>query len=277
MKPLFLPLLAAAILAPAIAFAGVVDRVQETKTLRIGYRTDSPPFSYEPRKGDVAGYSVDICRAVADTLKADLKLDTISVDYIAVTAENRFKAIEDGEIDILCGPDTMTISRREIVDFSLPIFVDGAGLMVRPDSAVSNLSDLASMKLAVGAGTTTEQAVRASFPDADITTFDDHQAGLAALKAGEADAYFADRTLLSYMRFHDPEAQDLQIADEYLTVEPYALALPRGDSDFRLTVDKTISRLFRSPEMKAIVTDAFGEAKLGSVVRALYRIVPMPE
>lgn len=277
MKRIFLPLLAAVIIAPAIAFAGVVDRVQETKTLRIGYRTDSPPFSYEPRKGDVAGYSVDICRAVADTLKADLKLDAIAVQYVAVTAENRFKAIQDGTIDILCGPTTMTISRREIVDFSLPTFVDGAGLMVRPDVSVSSLSDLASMKLAVSGGTTTEQAVRASYPDADIITVDDHSDGVAALKAGTADAYFADRTLLSYMRYNDPDAQDMQIADEYLTVEPYALALPLGDTDFRLTVDKTISRLFRSPQIRGIITSAFGEAKLGSVVRALYRIVPMPE
>lgn len=272
-----LPLIAAVILAPAVAFSGVLERVQETSTLRIGYRTDAPPFSHEPRTGDVAGYSVDICRAVADTLKADLKLDAIAVQYVAVSAENRFKAIQDGTIDILCGPTTMTISRREIVDFSLPIFVDGAGLMVRPDTAVSKLSDLASMKLVVRAGTTTEQSVRTSYPDTEIMTVDDHRDGIAALKSGEAAAYFADRTMLAYMRYNDPEAQELQIADEYLSIEPYALALPLGDSAFRLTVDKTISRLFRSPEMKKIITNAFGDAKLGSVVRSLFRIVRMPE
>ena len=272
-----LPLIAAVILMPAVAFSGVLDRVKETNTLRIGYRTDAPPFSHEPRTGDVAGYSVDICRAVADTLKADLKLDAIAVQYIAVTAENRFKAIQDGTIDILCGPTTMTVSRREIVDFSLPIFVDGAGLMVRPDAAVSKLSELPSKRLAVRAGTTTEQSVRASYPDSAITTVADHRDGIAALKAGTADAYFADRTLLSYMRYNDPDAQKLQIADEYLSIEPYALALPLGDTAFRLTVDKTISRLFQSPEMKKILTNAFGDAKLGSVVRALFRIVRMPE
>lgn len=272
-----LSMIAASLLVPAVALAGVLDRVAETKTLRIGFRTDAPPFSHTPREGDVAGYSVDICRAVADTLKADLKLDAIAVQYVPVTAENRFKAIQDGAIDILCGPTTMTVSRRQIVDFSLPIFVDGAGLMIRPGVQVSSLADLASMKLAVRAGTTTEQAVRTSFPNAAITTVGDHTDGIAALKAGTADAYFADRTLLSYLRFNNPQAQDLQIADEYLTIEPYALALPLGDNDFRLTVDKTISRLFGSREFKGILQSAFGDAKLGSAVQALFRIVRMPE
>jgi polar amino acid transport system substrate-binding protein len=274
---LALSVVVAVVLGASAALAGVVERVAETKTLRIGHRTDAPPFSYVPSQGGVAGYSVDICRAVADTLKADLKLEAIAVQYVAVTAENRFQALQEGKIDILCGPTTATLARREIVDFSLPIFVDGAGLMIRPGVVVANLSDLGTKNLAVRAGTTTERAVRASFPGAAIAAVADHRDGVAALKAGTADAYFADRTLLAYIRHTDPTAADLQIADEYLTVEPYALALPLGDNRFRLTVDKTLSRLFRSPEMKEVLKRAFGDAKLGSVVQALYRIVPMPE
>lgn len=275
MKQLICTLLAILVWAVP-AGAGVLQRVAETKTLRIGYRTDAPPFSYEPQKGEVAGYSVDLCRAVADTLKADLKLDAIAIQYIAVTAENRFQAIQDGVIDILCGPTSMTLSRRELVDFSLQTFVDGAGLMVRPDLSISTLNDLANMKLAVSAGTTTEQAVRTSFPNATIMGVTDHKAGLQALKDSTADAYFADRTLLAFMKMNDPEAEKLQIADEYLTVEPYALALPKGDADFRLAVDKTISRVFRSPKLRAIVQRSFGGADLSLLVKALYRIVPIP-
>lgn len=270
-------LIAVALLFPAIAAAGVLERVAETKTLRIGYRADAAPFSHEPQKGVVEGYSVDLCRAVADTLKADLKLVAIAIQYIRVTAENRFQALQNGAIDLLCGPTTMTVSRRQVVDFSLPIFVDGAGLMIRPGVQVSGLSDLAKMKLSVRAGTTTERAVRASFPGADLVTVGDHRDGIAALKAGTADAYFADRTLLAYVLHNDPEAADMQVADEYLTIEPYALALPHGDSEFRLTVDKTISRLFRTPAFKHVVRRAFGEAQLGSVIKALFRIMPMPE
>ena len=269
-------LIITALLAPICAFAGVLERVAETKILRIGYRVDAQPFSYERVTGEVAGYSVDLCRTVADTLKADLKLDTITIQYLSVTAETRFKAIQANEIDLLCGPTSATLSRRELVDFSLPTFVDGAGLMVRPGLQITKLSDLASKKLSVLAGTTTEKTLKISFPNADITLVTDHQAGIDALKAATTDAYFADRTLLAFLRAKDPDAGALQIADTYLTIEPYALALPKGDTAFRLTVDKTLSRVFQSPRMLAIVKRSFGDAELGSLVNALYRIVPLP-
>lgn len=266
-----------AILVWAIpASAGVLERVAETKTLRIGYRTDSPPFSFERVPGNVEGYSVDLCRAVAETLKTDLKLDAISIEYNAVTSENRFKALQDGRIDILCGPTTMTVARREIVDFSLPTFVDGAGLMVRAGLSITNLSDLATMKLSVNGGTTTEAALRLTFPNAGITTVSNHSEGMEMLKAGTVDAYFADRTLLAFIKLNDPGASALQIADNYLTIEPYGLALPKGDSDFRLVVDKTISTVFRTPKLRAAVQRSFGGVEPGNLVKALYRIVPMP-
>ncbi len=209
--------------------------------------------------------------------KADLNLNAIAIQYIAVTAENRFKALQDGSIDILCEPTSMTISRREIVDFSLPTFVDGAGLMVRPGFKIASLSDLADKKLSARAGTTTEDAVRASFPNSDITTFTDHSDGMTALKEAPVDAYFADRTLLAFLKLNDPGAGKLLIADDYLTVEPYGLALQKGDSDFRLVVDKTISRVFKSPKLRALVQRSFGGAELGSLVQSLYyRAVPMP-
>ncbi len=270
-------LVIALIFGSTAAGAGVLDRVAESQTLRIGFRTDAPPFSYEQEPGKAAGYSVTICKAVADTLKADLNLPAIGIRYIPVTAENRFEALRNGEIDLLCGPTSATLTRRQIVDFSLPIFVDGAGLMIAEDVQISSLGELAGKKLGVRAGTTTERAVRATFPGANITAIEDHAEGMEALKAGQLEAYFADRTLLAFMRHQDPEASGLRIADEYLSVEPYALALPRGDSGFRLAVDQTISRLMRNGQIHEIAKEAFGSADLSSLVKALYRITPLPE
>ena len=273
---LFSALIALALFTPCIAPAGVMERVAETKTLRIGYRVDAPPFSFQGNDGKANGYSVDLCRAVADSIKHDLKLETIAIQYVTVTAENRFKAIETGAIDLLCGPTSATISRREIVDFSLPIFVDGAGLMVREGLTVSSLSDLATKKLAVRGGTTTERALRSSFPNADIAIVRDHRMGISLLKEGAADAYFADRTVLAFLKATDADAANLMIAQDYLTIEPYALALPKGDSAFRLSVDKAISRVFTNRKLLARVQRSFGDVELGNLVKALYRIIPLP-
>jgi ABC-type amino acid transport substrate-binding protein len=265
------------VIASTAAFAGVVETVTETKSLRVGYRTDAPPFSYEPASGDIRGYSVDLCRAVADMLKTELQLPAVSIEYVPVTAESRFQALIDGKVDILCGATTETLSRRKDVDFSLPTFIDGTGLMVRDAASITSLADLADKKLAVLAGTTTEQALHVSFPNATVTAVTSHNEGVQGLLDEKFDAYFADRTVLEYLRRNNERAQGLQIADEYLTIEPYALALPLGDTRFRLLVDTALSRLFRSQQMGQIVDAAFGGAKLGNMVRALYRIVPLPE
>ena len=108
----------ALMLAANTSLADVLDRVAASKTLRVGYRTDAPPFSAEPEPGKRVGYSLDICRAVADAVRGELQLPALIIQYIAVTAENRFDRVEAGAIDILCGPTSATLSRRERVDFS---------------------------------------------------------------------------------------------------------------------------------------------------------------
>ena len=263
--------------ATQAAAAGVLERVAETKTLRLGYRTDTPPFSAEPKPGERVGYSLDLCRAVADAVKYELKLRALIVQYVPVGAENRFDMIEQGEIDLLCGATTVTLSRRARADFSLPTFVDGAGVIIRNDLAIAGLEDLAGLRLAVRAGTTTEHALRASFPDADIQMLTVHQDGIKALLANTADAYFADRTLLQFLKAENPEASDLQIAEEYLTVEPYALALPLADSRFRLLIDRTISALYANGQINEIAAQAFGGAEVSKLVKTLYQITALPE
>ena len=232
------------------ASAGVLERVSETKTLRLGYRTDAPPFSMEGPPGNRQGYSIDLCRAVADTVRAELKLTALVVQYIAVGAENRFEKIEDGSIDILCGPTTTTLSRRERVDFSLPTFIAGTGVMVPDSGGIVKLDDLADRRLGVRAGTTTEQALLSTYPNADIVSTADHRNGVAGLLNGSLDAYFADRTVLEGLRQEHPEAGQLQIADDYLTIEPYGLALPKDDGRFRLLVDRTLSSLYKSRQIE---------------------------
>ena len=100
-------------------WAATLEQVAETKQLRIGHREDAPPFSFKTSTGEVAGYTIELCRRIADDLKAELGLDAIEIEYVAVEAGNRFQAIADGEIDLLCGSTTATLSRRELVSFSI--------------------------------------------------------------------------------------------------------------------------------------------------------------
>jgi ABC-type amino acid transport substrate-binding protein len=115
------------------ASAGVLDRISQEKAIRIAYREDAPPFSYKDKIGEPVGFMVDLCREVAKKLADQLQLASLNVVYVPVTAADRFEAIRQQEADLLCEPTSATLSRREIVGFSIPTFVDGASLMIRAD------------------------------------------------------------------------------------------------------------------------------------------------
>ena len=159
-KPAALLILAALLLAGP-TFAGTLDRIRQDKIVRIAYRPDAPPFSYVNKAGDVTGFMVDLCRAVVSKLSQQLNLPSLGVDYVAVTAANRFDAIRQGKADLLCEPTSATLSRRKLVDFSIATFVDGASLMITPDGPQS-LPELAGRSIGVLAGTTTEQELHKS-------------------------------------------------------------------------------------------------------------------
>jgi len=221
-----------------------------------------------------------LCRAVAQQLKAQLKLDDIKLDYVLVTAANRFDAITTGKADILCDPTSETLTRREQVDFSIATFIDGAGVLVRGNEP-SDFHEFAGKKIGVLAGTTTEQEVRNSIAankmQTEVVLAKTHDEGLAMLDAGQIAAYFADRSILQTLIRRSKAPDDLHLAQNYMTLEPYALALPRGDEDFRLAVDRALSHIYRSDDIASIMQHAFGNAPPSNMLQMLYGISALPD
>jgi polar amino acid transport system substrate-binding protein/glutamate/aspartate transport system substrate-binding protein len=273
--------LAAAALTLGSAAAGTLDAVKQAKTIRLAVRDDAPPFSYKDKTGQPAGFMVDLCRAVVKHLAGDLGLGELKIVYVPVTAADRFDAVQGGKADLLCEPTSETLSRRGQVDFSIPTFVDGASIMIKGDGP-SEFGALAGKKIGVLAGTTTEQSLRATLDlanvKADVVPAKTHEEGIRMLDAGDVAAYFADRAILGYLADMSGEADKLRIADQYLSIEPYALALPHGDSDFRLAVDRELSRIYRSGEIATVFATAFGvQTPATDTLKTLYIISALPE
>lgn len=262
-------------------FAGTLDKLSHDKTIRLAVRADAPPFSYKAANGDPAGFMVDLCRAVTAGLAAQLKLDELKIEFVPVTAENRFDVIETGKADLLCEPTTETLSRREHVDFSIPTFVDGASLIVKGDGP-SDLGALAGKKVGVLAGTTTEKSLRETLANekisADVVPATSHEQGLKALEDGATAAYFADRAILAYLASKAATGSELRIANDYLSLEPYALAMPRGDDDFRLAVDRSLSHIYKSGGIVAVFAKTFGsQMQPSDTIKTLYLISALPD
>ena len=263
------------------AVAGTLDHIKADKTIRIAYREDAPPFSYKGKSGRPAGFMVELCGAVAKQLADQLGLPPLRIDYVKVTAEDRFDVIAQGKADLLCEPTTQTLSRRKTVDFSLPTFVDGAGLMIRAGGP-KTIKGLAGKKIGVLAGTTTEEELKNTLKDngisAEVVPAKTHEEGLDMLDGGQVAAYFADRAILVFLAQQSAAPDKLLVADNYLTVEPYALALPHGDEDFRLAVDRALSRIYSSGEIATIFKGTFGaKSKPTLVLQTLYLVSTLPE
>src|SRR5690348_500773 len=264
----------------ATVSAGVLDRISQDNTIRIAYREDAPPFSYKDKLGEPAGFMVDLCREVAKKLAQQKNLTSLNVAYVPVTAADRFEAIQQQKADLLCEPTSATLARRELVDFSIPTFVDGASLLIRADGP-RNLKAMAGKKIGVLGGTTTEDSLRSSLKTAgiasDIIPAKTHAEGIAMLDDGKIAAYFADRSILVSLIKDSKAPGKLMLAENYLSVEPYALALPRGDEEFRLAVDRALSHIYRSGEIGAIFKRTFGDAKPGQILGTLYLTTGLPD
>ena len=276
-----LSLAAFAMLALGSVNAGTLDTVRQAKALRIAYREDAPPFSFTDDAGLPTGFMVDLCKSVAKHIGEQLDINDLKVAYVLVTAENRFDAIENGKADLLCEPTSETLSRREHVDFSIPTFVDGASLLVGGD-APGDFRALSGKKIGVLAGTTTEQSLRDTLARANIaaevTPAKTHLDGLAMLDKGEIVAYFADRAILTYLASKSSDATKLRLADNYFSLEPYALALPHGDEDFRLAVDRVLSHIYRSGEIGVVFAHTFGnEMQPSDILKSLYSVSALPD
>jgi len=221
------------------ASAATLGRIGQDKTIRIAYRGDAPPFSYKDKVGEPVGFMVDLCREVAKKLADQMHLTSLNVIYVPVTAADRFEAIQQQKADLLCEPTSATLARRELVDFSIPTFVDGASLMIRADGP-HDLKSMAGQKIGVLGDTTTEQALRNTLQSAGIASevmpAKTHAEGLAMLDDGKISAYFGDRSILVSLMKESKAPGKLMLAENYLSVEPYALALPRGDEEFRLAI-----------------------------------------
>jgi polar amino acid transport system substrate-binding protein/glutamate/aspartate transport system substrate-binding protein len=281
----FFPTLAVAVLALAVLFpagatAATLERIAERGSIKLGVREDAPPFASINKTGEAVGYMVDICRAVAEETRQALGLDALKIEYVPLSAENRFDAIRNHEADILCGPTTQTLSRREIVEFSLPTFVDGASVVLPQDGAGSFL-DLTGRRIGVRAGTTTEEALNNTLKKLDMTAevvpVEDHFDGVAQVRDGGLDAYFADMAILMFVLTQTEDPQSLRISTQQFTQEPYALALEKGDSDFRLVADRTLARLYRSGQVAELFRAHFAPAGPSDLLRALFIIHGLPE
>lgn len=248
-----LVLLLLALLLPVCVAAQTLDKVRKTGVLTLGYIDGAAPFSFVDGNGEPQGYSVELCRAVADGVAAQLKRTGLKTRWVKLTIQNRIDAVRKGQVDLECSTTTWTLARQSLVDFSLITFVDGGSLLVKSDAQFGRLADFQGKRIAVIAGTTTERALGSRSLGAELVKIKTRDEGLALLREGQVDALASDRTaLIGVVVMGSGAPGNFKLLDQDFSIEQYALMLPRGDHDFRLAVNRQLARIYRSGDIEKI-------------------------
>ena len=263
------------------AASPTLTRIKQSGRIKFGYQSDARPFSYRDQSGNAGGFTVALCKTVAGAIKDELGLPALNVEWVAVGPADRFTAVSTGKVDVFCGADTDTWSRRQDVAFSIPVFPGGIGALLRKD-APERLTEILNQKppssptwrasagqllhtqtFAVIQGTTAETWLGGKLNEfkltskvAPVTSYD---AGIAEVLQRRASVFFGDRAVLLDVVAHHSSGSKLEVLDRLFTYEAFALPLPRGDETFRALVDRTLSRLYPTQEFRTLYVQSFGE------------------
>jgi general L-amino acid transport system substrate-binding protein len=220
--------------APAAGAAATLDAIRARGTLICGVNTGLAGFAQPDSQGVWRGFDVDYCRAAAIAIFNDAN----RVRYVPTTAQNRFTALQSGEVDMLSRNTTWTLSRDTSLgfDFAATNFYDGQGFMVRTSAGVRSARDLNGATICVQPGTTTEQnladwarGARIRFTPVVIERLEEV---VQAYLSGRCDAYTTDVSGLAAIRGTQQNPNEHTILPEVISKEPLGVLFRHGDQRF---------------------------------------------
>jgi ABC-type amino acid transport substrate-binding protein len=237
--------------------------LRDTGKIRLGFREAAPPLSFKAPSGQPAGFIVEICGRAVGSLREQLKLPTLEIEWVPVTAENRFDLLAARKIDLECGTSTVTLGRMERVDFSSFTFIDSGTMLVLASSGMKKLADVVGKKVAVVEGTTAASRLAAAIKrgafKGELVNFRTGPDALAALRTGKVDAYANDRVLLTGVAVAEGTGgMGLALLEDDYSIDAYALPMRPDDRAFRIAVNRALSQVYALPEFVPMFQRWFG-------------------
>jgi glutamate/aspartate transport system substrate-binding protein len=163
--------------------------------------------------------------------------------------------------DIECGASTHTLAREKLASFSTTFYVSETRLMVHADSGIRSFDDLAGKTVLTASGSAAERLVKQTALQRNLVIRQvqsrSQAESMAMLERGEVDVYVADDATLAALRAQSTAPERYVLLDDSLSVEPYALVLPKDDPAFKAMVDETLVDLMKSGELEKIYSKWF--------------------
>jgi len=273
MKKLILSLLAAVLFA-ASAHATTLEDVKARGKLLCGVNPGLPGFADKGDDGTWVGFDVDFCRAVAAAVLGD----AAQVDYVALTAQDRFEKLASGAVDVLARNTTWTMERETKfpLRFAGVNYMDGQGFLVARALGVNSVFTMSQAAICFLTGTTTEANVADLFRERQMVftpvNFDSVNKVVAAYEAGQCDSYTADQSQLYAIRLKLKAPDDHIILPDVISKEPLGPMVRQGDEQWFNIVRWTLFALVNAEELDvkaASVEDLKASSKIPAVRRLL--------
>jgi ABC-type amino acid transport substrate-binding protein len=260
----------------ALAAQGQLDKIRQTREITIAHREASIPFSYFDDQKRPIGYAVDLCLKIASAVERELKMP-LKINYLPVTSATRISAISEGKAAMECGSTTNNSERRKQVDYTIAHFISSSRFLVRTDSGIEKIEDLSAKRVASTKGSTNiktlERLDSERLLKMKIIEAKDHAEAFSMLESKEVDAFAMDDVLLYGLRSNSASPDTYKVVGKPMTIEPYAIMLPKGDAEFKKVVDKEMRRIIQSGEIFAIYRKWF---ELPIPPKGINLALPMP-
>jgi len=235
------------------AASATLEKIKSSATVTMGVRESSIPMSYTTGDSRFDGYHVEVCRMILADIKANLKLNTLRINYQPVTSQNRVPLVQNGTVDIECGTTTNNMARAKDVAFANTLYVEEVRIAVKANSGIQSIGQLAGKKVATTTGTTSVQLLR-KHEKANGVNFDevfgkDHADSFLLLESGRADAFVMDGSILAGNIANSKNPKDYKIVGEILSTEPIAIMVRKDDPEFKAAVNDAIAKIVKNGNM----------------------------
>jgi polar amino acid transport system substrate-binding protein len=222
-----------AALAAAPARADKLDAIKARGKLLIGVTESSPPFSYRDGSKGIVGYDVDLAARVAQRLG-------VAAEKIPIINAERVAALQGNRVDLVAVGMTRAKSRTKDIDFSYAYLDSPHMILVRKDSGIAHIAQLAGRKLALVRSASVDAKLKAAVPTLQIVYFDTYDAAFAALANHSVDGFLADKMLVLWFAQRSGHPADFALIADYQLPRTAGFALKKNEPHFLGFVNQTL-------------------------------------
>ena len=236
---------------------GTLAKVANAKSITLGYRDASVPFSYVgDHTGKPMGYSVDLASKIVERIQQKTGVPKLNVKYNLVTSQTRIPLVINGTVDLECDSTGVTAERQKQVAFSYGFIYVKGQLLTANDSGIQRFADLRGKNVVTTAGTTNERFLKSYNHehklDMSVISAKDHGEAFQMLQSGRAVAFYMDDALLYGERAKAKDPHKWVVVGEEQSREIYSCMVRKDDPQFLAVVNETLGELYSSGEINGI-------------------------